>query len=204
MRNGYGQEEFSSGRTETGKNASGWADGIYPIGGTSFSISGQFSYEPESYSSSGTTITGYDATFSDTTWFDRIDETSPICMGPEPEKQEISLTTDYTLETAALPWNEITELVTEKIQEKEIEAMSKRKEIKIEDTRMHQFDNVDRPMHYAAGTIECIDAIEAQLSAEEFRGYLKGNVIKYLWREKHKGGVESLKKANWYLNKIIP
>ena len=120
-------------------------------------------------------------------------------MGPEPEKQEISLTTDYTLETAALPWNEITELVTERIQEKE-----KVKEIKIEDTRMHQFDNVDRPMHYAAGSIECIDAIEAQLSAEEFRGYLKGNVIKYLWREKHKGGVESLKKANWYLNKIIP
>ena len=120
-------------------------------------------------------------------------------MGPEPEKQEISLTTDYTLETAALPWNEITELVTERIQEKE-----KVKEIKIEDTRMHQFDNVQRPMHYAAGSIECIDAIEAQLSAEEFRGYLKGNVIKYLWREKHKGGVESLKKANWYLNKIIP
>ena len=120
-------------------------------------------------------------------------------MGPEPEKQEISLTTDYTLETAALPWNEITELVTERIQKKE-----KVKEIKIEDTRMHQFDNVDRPMHYAAGSIECIDAIEAQLSAEEFRGYLKGNVIKYLWREKHKGGVESLKKANWYLNKIIP
>ena len=120
-------------------------------------------------------------------------------MGPEPEKQEISLTKNYTVETAALPWNEITELVTERIQEKE-----KVKEIKIEDTRMHQFDNVDRPMHYAAGSIECIDAIEAQLSAEEFRGYLKGNVIKYLWREKHKGGVESLKKANWYLNKIIP
>ena len=125
-------------------------------------------------------------------------------MGPEPEKQEISIPTDYTLQTAALPWNKITELVTERIQEKEIESMSRKKEIEIEDTRMHQFDNVDRPMHYAAGSIECIDAIEAQLSAEEFRGYLKGNVIKYLWREKHKGGVESLKKANWYLNKIIP
>jgi len=120
-------------------------------------------------------------------------------MGPEPEKQEISIPIDYTLQTNALHWDEITELVTEKIQEKE-----KVKEIKIENTRMHQFDNVDRPMHYAAGSIECIDAIEAQLSAEEFRGYLKGNVIKYLWREKHKGGVESLKKANWYLNKIIP
>ena len=202
MRNGYGQEEFSSGRTETGQNASGWADGIYPIGGTSFSISGQFSYEPESYSSSGTTITGYNSTFSDTTWFDRIDETSPICMGPEPEKQEVSiaLDKDYTLETAALPWNEMTELVTEKIKEKE----NKKDEINKEETGLHQFDNVERPMHYAIGSIECIDAIEAQLSTEEFRGYLKGNVIKYLWREKHKGGVESLKKAKWYLNKIIP
>ena len=119
-------------------------------------------------------------------------------MGPEPEKQEISIPTDYTLQTAALPWNEITELVTERIQEKE-----KVKEIEVEDTRMHQFDNVDRPMHYAAGTIECIDAIEAQLSAEEFRGYLKGNIIKYIWREKHKGKIESLKKALWYLNRLI-
>ena len=123
-------------------------------------------------------------------------------MGPEPEKQEISLTKDYTIETAALPWNEITELVTKKIQKKESEKVSK-EEVK-EDTRMHQFDNVQRPMHYAAGSIECIDAIEAQLSAEEFRGYLKGNVIKYLWREKHKGGIESLQKAKWYLNRIIP
>jgi len=41
------------------------------------------------------------------------------------------------------------------------------------------------------------------LSAEEFRGYLKGNIIKYLWREKHKGGMESLKKAKWYLNKLL-
>ena len=124
-------------------------------------------------------------------------------MGPEPEKQEISLTKDYTIETAALPWNEITELVTEKIQKKESEKISKEEEVK-EDTRMHQFDNVQRPMHYAAGSIECIDAIEAQLNAEEFRGYLKGNVIKYLWREKHKGGIESLQKAKWYLNRIIP
>mgnify|MGYP003112746798 CR=1 FL=1 len=127
-------------------------------------------------------------------------------MGPEPEKQEISMPIDYTLSTTSLPWSEITELVTEKVKEKEIESMSRRREIEIEieDTRMHQFDNVNRPIHYAAGSIECIDAIEAQLSSEEFRGYLKGNVIKYLWREKHKGGIESLKKAKWYLNRIIP
>ena len=118
--------------------------------------------------------------------------------GPEAEKQEVSnigkdieLLRDKTVnEVNDLAWKEITDFITKRMDDK--------------DTHLHQFDNVDRPIHYAAGSIECIDAIEAQLSAEEFRGYLKGNVIKYLWREKHKGGVESLKKANWYLNRIIP
>lgn len=64
------------------------------------------------------------------------------------------------------------------------------------------FDTVDRPEHYASAEIECIDAIQAQLTPEEFRGYLKGNVAKYLWRERMKGGVESLKKAEWYLKKL--
>jgi hypothetical protein len=64
-------------------------------------------------------------------------------------------------------------------------------------------DVVNHPPHYTEGGIECIEAIEAQLTAEEYRGYLKGNCIKYLWRERHKGGVESLKKAQWYLNRLI-
>lgn len=64
-------------------------------------------------------------------------------------------------------------------------------------------DNVNHPSHYTDGSIECIEALEAQLSKEEYRGYLKGNVAKYLWREKHKGGVESLKKAEWYLKRLI-
>ena len=68
---------------------------------------------------------------------------------------------------------------------------------------LHFFDPVDKPIHYAAGSVECIAAIEAQLTPEEFRGYLKGNVAKYMWRERKKGGKESLKKARWYLNKLI-
>jgi len=64
-------------------------------------------------------------------------------------------------------------------------------------------DNVNHPKHYKSGDIECIESIEAQLTAEEFRGFLKGNVLKYLWRERIKGGTESLKKAQWYLNKLI-
>jgi len=64
-------------------------------------------------------------------------------------------------------------------------------------------DLVNHPPHYASGSIECIEAIEAQLTPEEYRGYLKGNCVKYQWRERQKGGVESLKKAQWYLNRLI-
>ena len=66
-----------------------------------------------------------------------------------------------------------------------------------------EVDNVNHPSHYTEGGIECIEAIEAQLTPEEYKGYLKGNVAKYIWREKHKGGIESLKKAQWYLNKLV-
>jgi len=72
-----------------------------------------------------------------------------------------------------------------------------------EEAPVIQVDVVNHPSHYTDGGIECIEAIEAQLTAEEFRGYLKGNIAKYVWREKHKGGTESLKKARWYLDRLI-
>lgn len=58
---------------------------------------------------------------------------------------------------------------------------------------------VHAPEHYRKGGIECIDAIRAALTPEEFRGYCKGNAIKYLWRERHKGGAQDLAKASVYL-----
>lgn len=58
------------------------------------------------------------------------------------------------------------------------------------------------PDHYKHGGIECIDAIRAALTPEEFRGFCKGNALKYVWRERHKGGDEDLRKAGWYLNQI--
>ena len=66
-----------------------------------------------------------------------------------------------------------------------------------------QSDPVNSPSHYNQGEIECIDAIEAALNDIEFRGYCKGNAIKYIWRERHKGQDESIKKAIWYLNRIL-
>ena len=62
-------------------------------------------------------------------------------------------------------------------------------------------DSVNHPSHYTQGGIECIDAIRAALTDEEFRGFCKGNALKYLYRERHKGGDESLEKAMWYIKR---
>lgn len=64
-------------------------------------------------------------------------------------------------------------------------------------------EEVNHPAHYTQGGIECIDAIQAQLTPDEFRGYLKGNIAKYMWRERSKQGKVSLEKAQWYLNKLL-
>lgn len=63
-------------------------------------------------------------------------------------------------------------------------------------------DLVNAPPHYRQGGIECIEAIRAALTPEEFRGYCKGNALKCVWRERHKGGAQDLDKAAWYLGKI--
>jgi hypothetical protein len=68
---------------------------------------------------------------------------------------------------------------------------------------MSEEDMVNHPSHYTSGGIECIDAIEASMTAEAFKGYCKGNAMKYIWRYEKKGSVESLQKAIWYLNKLI-
>ncbi|MDB4278728.1 DUF3310 domain-containing protein [Deltaproteobacteria bacterium] len=65
-------------------------------------------------------------------------------------------------------------------------------------------DMVGAPKHYNTGNIECIDAIEESMSSVAFKGYLKGNCMKYLWRYDYKGKqVEDLQKAQWYLAKLL-
>ena len=63
-------------------------------------------------------------------------------------------------------------------------------------------DMVNHPPHYTKGGIECIDAIKAALTPEEWAGYIKGNAIKYIWRCNHKGGDQDLAKARWYLERL--
>lgn len=65
-------------------------------------------------------------------------------------------------------------------------------------------DMVNSPAHYTAGKVECIEAIEAAttgLSGAE--AYNTGQVIKYIWRWKRKNGAEDLRKAEWYLQRLI-
>lgn len=63
-------------------------------------------------------------------------------------------------------------------------------------------DNVN-PDHYKVGGIETFDILRAKLSPTQLAGFCKGNVIKYITRADNKGKVEDLKKARWYLDKLI-
>jgi hypothetical protein len=63
-------------------------------------------------------------------------------------------------------------------------------------------DMVNSPPHYNEAGIECIDAISAALG-DGYEYYLQGNIMKYLWRYRYKNGTEDLKKASWYLDKLI-
>jgi hypothetical protein len=62
---------------------------------------------------------------------------------------------------------------------------------------------VTQPDHYNKGAIEAIEAIKASMHPQEYKGYLKGNCLKYLWRYEYKNGVEDLRKARVYLDWLI-
>lgn len=64
-------------------------------------------------------------------------------------------------------------------------------------------DAVNHPLHYTAGSVECIDALRATLGISGFIGYCTGNSIKYLWRFQQKNGKEDVSKALWYCQKLL-
>ena len=110
-------------------------------------------------------------------------------------------------------WDNVRSKYLEAIEEHEIAGSSKDRTYRptLDDLMRQTFDDfgdeirsdmVDKPPHYNQGGIECIDYIKQQLG-DEYRGYLQGNVIKYLHRFKYKNGLEDLKKAQWYLNKLV-
>lgn len=65
-------------------------------------------------------------------------------------------------------------------------------------------DVVNRPNHYTQGGIECIDALKAAtVSKHGIEAVCVANVIKYLWRYEEKNGLEDIKKARWYIERLI-
>ncbi len=65
-------------------------------------------------------------------------------------------------------------------------------------------DNVNHPSHYCQGGIECIDALKAATVGKTgIEAVCVANVIKYLFRYENKNGLEDVKKAQWYINRLI-
>ena len=65
-------------------------------------------------------------------------------------------------------------------------------------------DNVNHPAHYTQGGVECIEAIKvAVIGLVGMEAVCTGNALKYLWRWKQKNGLEDLKKARWYIDRLI-
>ena len=95
---------------------------------------------------------------------------------------------------------------------KEIEEKSKEQTVKYlsgvkkqaqeQSDHKQTMDMVNHPPHYNKAGVETIDAIQA-MTGDGFEFYLQGNIMKYLWRYRYKNGVEDLKKAEWYLSKLI-
>lgn len=67
-----------------------------------------------------------------------------------------------------------------------------------------QKDNVNHPSHYTQGGVECIDAIKAAtVGLTGIEAVCTGNAVKYMWRWKFKNGAEDIRKAMWYLEKLL-
>jgi hypothetical protein len=58
---------------------------------------------------------------------------------------------------------------------------------------------VTQPDHYNRGAIEAIEAIKASMHPQEFKGYLKGNCLKYLWRYEYKNGQKRRQKGDHHI-----
>lgn len=65
-------------------------------------------------------------------------------------------------------------------------------------------DKVNHPSHYTQGKVECIDALEsATIGKSGIEAVCVANIVKYLWRYEEKNGVEDVKKAKFYLNRLL-
>lgn len=184
-----------------GGGAPSGSDGVYSLGGGGFG-NGSESKTKGSGDGTGSSAGGGEGAFGKTAWF------APIEGDASPDVIDFGGCKDGV---CPVPWAK----AVDALMDSEFLTQDRNSNFPGENTigdnpvftiqgpPVIQEDLVNHPSHYTDGGIECIEAIEAQLTEEEFRGYLKGNIAKYVWREKHKGGTESLKKAQWYLSRLI-
>jgi hypothetical protein len=77
-------------------------------------------------------------------------------------------------------------------------------ELDLENAALKTHDPINHPMHYTKGKVECIDALaSATIELSGIDAVCTANAIKYLWRWKHKNGIEDLRKAKWYIDHLI-
>jgi hypothetical protein len=185
MRTRAGEESLKSGR----RLGTSGNDGLHSING-GVGSNGRQTDGQGSNCDAGRSLGGDEAPVGQAPWFSPIEEDSEGAISDCPGG------------ICPVPWAKELE------EEKQVTAKEKRETpwdayLKKHAEIWEESDTVNHPSHYNSGGVECIEAIEAQLTKEEYRGYLKGNVAKYLWREKQKGGTESLQKAQWYLSRLI-
>ena len=98
---------------------------------------------------------------------------------------------------------EMKTMADKELEEKAQQRVQQTKDILAAITKPAEVDAVNSPEHYNMLDIEAINLIEMSMTKEEFLGYLKGNVLKYIIRYKHKGNAsEDLDKGKWYLDKL--
>lgn len=153
--------------------------------------------------------------------WDRVRETGQPTFDEYMKRLNSSWVHDGTKPAAQIAYKEDVDLfgdcwpdeggsrIDESLMKVYLDAAQEEKEMSKEELESQIFyeeeeDMVGSPKHYNTGNIECIEAIEESMSSVAFKGYLKGNCMKYLWRYDYKGKpIEDLEKAQWYLAKLL-
>ena len=129
------------------------------------------------------------------------------CDGVEPE-QEVNMTYDEYL-------NQSDDVVTKHLEKEAHKTMellfeeyeptndSKCDGVEPDVEVYFESDLIDNQIHYTVNGIQPIKIMKANMTKEEYRGFLEGNILKYPLRYKHKNGLEDLKKAKTYLSWLI-
>lgn len=129
------------------------------------------------------------------------------CDGVEPEQEEAMTYDEYL--------NQSDDVVTKHLEKEahktmeelfgEYEPTNDSKSDGVEpDVEVYfESDLIDNQIHYTVNGIQPIQIMKANMTKEEFRGFLEGNILKYPLRYKHKNGLEDLKKAKTYLTWLI-